>query len=302
MVMVCSCGTGEQLEISGPSVQEVKLSPGTLEVFYPHSASSVDLSEGHPLFCALKEEESGISFVNEVDDAHPMSRVYILGYACGGISIGDVDADGLVDIYCSGGASDSVLYRQVGDLRFEDVSGESGLSVRGVWSTSSQLVDVDNDGDLDIHVCNYDAPNLLYLNDGQGQFTEVGAAAGIAIKDASLSAHFADYDNDGDLDLVTKGRLYQNNTPKKNFVQVKLVGTGLIDKMALGAQVRITVADRVHTRQVSSSTGQGNQNSSILHFGLGNYAGPLKAEVSWIGGKQTTTTLKLNHLNTIHPQ
>ena len=200
MVMVCSCGTGEQLEISGPSVQEVKLSPGTLEVFYPHSASSVDLSEGHPLFCALKEEESGISFVNEVDDAHPMSRVYILGYACGGISIGDVDADGLVDIYCSGGASDSVLYRQVGDLRFEDVSGESGLSVRGVWSTSSQLVDVDNDGDLDIHVCNYDAPNLLYLNDGQGQFTEVGAAAGIAIKDASLSAHFADYDNDGDLD------------------------------------------------------------------------------------------------------
>ncbi len=213
-LLVFSCGSRDDFDTSGPSVQQVKLESGELRKFYPHREASQGSSADKQLFHALKAEESGITFVNEIDNEHPMSRVYIIGYACGGVSIGDVDADGWDDIYCSGGPRDSVLYKQVGNLRFEDVTRRSGLSGQDTWSSSSQFVDVDNDGDLDIHVCNYDAPNLLYLNDGRGQFTEVGESAGIAVKDGSLSAHFADYDRDGDLDyylvinrLIRKGGL-----------------------------------------------------------------------------------------------
>ncbi len=193
----------------------MSLEPGELKELYLHEESSKGNSKSSALFEPIAAEDSGIDFVNLVDNQHPLSRLYILGYACGGISIGDVDGDGWDDIYCTGGPGDSVLYKQVGKLKFEDITLESGVSAKGHWSVSSQFVDVDNDGDLDIYVCNYNTPNLLFINDGNGVFTESAKDSGTDVKDASLSAHFADYDNDGDLDyyLITNRLIRAGGLP-----------------------------------------------------------------------------------------
>ena len=193
----------------------MSLEPGELKELYLHEEFSKGNSKSSALFEPIAAEDSGIDFVNLVDNQHPLSRLYILGYACGGISIGDVDGDGWDDIYCTGGPGDSVLYKQVGKLKFEDITLESGVSAKGHWSVSSQFVDVDNDGDLDIYVCNYNTPNLLFINDGNGVFTESAKDSGTDVKDASLSAHFADYDNDGDLDyyLITNRLIRAGGLP-----------------------------------------------------------------------------------------
>jgi len=210
-----SCGSKKSLDTSSPTSQQVSLEPGELKELYLHEESSKGNSKSSALFEPIAAEDSGIDFVNLVDNQHPLSRLYILGYACGGISIGDVDGDGWDDIYCTGGPGDSVLYKQVGKLKFEDITLESGVSAKGHWSVSSQFVDVDNDGDLDIYVCNYNTPNLLFINDGNGVFTESAKDSGTDVKDASLSAHFADYDNDGDLDyyLITNRLIRAGGLP-----------------------------------------------------------------------------------------
>ena len=219
LLLVCmflilnSCGSKQGLDTSTPSSQNLQIDPGQIKVLYPHENRSGESSKS--LFTDLGVERTGVSFVNVVDDEHPLSRLYILGYACGGIAVGDLDGDGWDDIYCTGGPRDSVLYRQVGNLEFEDVTSSVGVAASGKWSCSAQFVDVDDDGDLDIHVCNYGEPNLLYVNDGKGNFTESGESAGMAVNDASLSAHFADYDNDGDLDyyLLTNRLIRQGGLP-----------------------------------------------------------------------------------------
>ncbi|MCH8923837.1 MAG: VCBS repeat-containing protein, partial [Planctomycetes bacterium] len=71
---------------------------------------------------------------------------------CGGVAIGDVNGDGLSDIYLTSGPRDNRLYLQTGDLRFEDVTARAGVAAPGTWSTGASLADVDGDGDLDLYV------------------------------------------------------------------------------------------------------------------------------------------------------
>ena len=96
-------------------------------------------------------------------------------WGCGGIAVGDVDNDGRPDLYFTGGAVPNRLYRQVADLVFEEVTARAGVEGKGAWSTGASLVDIDNDGDLDIYVCNYDSANLLYLNEGKWHLRRKGA-------------------------------------------------------------------------------------------------------------------------------
>jgi hypothetical protein len=156
-------------------------------------------------FESLPPEYTGIELVHPIDTNHPMKHLYFSGTTGGGIAIGDVDADGRPDVYCVHGPGGNRLYRQVGDLKFEDVTAAAGVdgSFEGanVWGTGAAMADVNNDGWLDIYVCNYDAPNLLYINLGDGTFDERGAEWGVNIPDASMMPAFCDYDLDGDLDL-----------------------------------------------------------------------------------------------------
>ncbi|WP_197527793.1 FG-GAP-like repeat-containing protein [Posidoniimonas polymericola] len=144
------------------------------------------------------------------DTSHPMKRLYYSGFAGGGVAIGDVDNDRRPDLFITSGPGGNRLYRQTGDLRFEDVTARAGVSGGESWGAGSAMVDIDADGDLDLYVCNYDSPNQLYLNQGDGRFVEGAAERGLDCVDACLTPAFCDFDGDGDLDLyVLTNRYYR---------------------------------------------------------------------------------------------
>lgn len=176
-------------------------------------------SNGTTLFEKLPADQTGLKHVNGIDTKHPYKYVYVGGYACGGLAIGDVDGDGLQDIFAAGGSGKNTLYLQKKgtSLRFADATSKvPGLDGGDLWAAGAALADIDADGDLDLYICHFDAPNQLYLNDtqvpGEPIFTESAGPLGLAIKDASFMPSFCDYDNDGDLDLFVLG--YQYRDPK----------------------------------------------------------------------------------------
>ena len=163
-----------------------------------------------PLFQEMPSKDTGIDFTNLIDNDHPLRRLYISGFASSGVAVGDIDGDGLPDLYLTRGPGTNVLYRQTAPFQFEDVTAGAGVTMATSWSSGAAFADVNGDGHTDLYVCAYDAPNALFLNDGTGKFTNIAKASGVDVKDASLMAHFQDYDRDGDLDMyLLTNRLYR---------------------------------------------------------------------------------------------
>jgi len=166
---------------------------------------------GKPLFTEVPPEDSGLTHENKLVLDHPLNRLYHSGFVCGGLAIGDFDGDGKPDLFFASGPGENRLYRQSGDLIFEDISAASGVTgSKTDWGTGASAVDIDNDGDLDLYVCNYDSPNSLFLNDGGGKFREAAAEFGLALVDSSFMPSFCDFDRDGDLDVwILTNRYYR---------------------------------------------------------------------------------------------
>ncbi len=158
-------------------------------------------------FDLVPSAETGIGFSNTVveDSLHNVLE-YMNIYTGGGVAAGDINNDGLPDLFFSGNETSSRLYLNRGGLRFEDISEKAGL-VGNRWCTGVSMVDINGDGWLDIYVnvagsAKFgDMHNLLYINDRNGHFTESAAAYGIAETRQTMNASFFDYDLDGDLDL-----------------------------------------------------------------------------------------------------
>lgn len=165
-----------------------------------------------PRFQELAPGESGLDFTIPIDNDHPDRRLYFSAMACGSVAAGDLDGDGWPDLFFAAGPVSNRLYRNGGgDLRFEEVPGAAGMADADSWCASVAMVDIDNDGDLDLYVCRYDAPNRLWLNEsrpGEFRFREEAADFGLDLVDASLMAAFADYDRDGDLDVFLVANAY----------------------------------------------------------------------------------------------
>ncbi len=162
-----------------------------------------------PQFVRLNDAKTGVDFVSRLLPDHEFAYLYHSGMTCSGLAAGDVDGDGRPDLFLANGPGANALYLQSGEgIHFEDVTQQACESLDGGdnWTSGVAMADVDNDGDLDLYVCNYDAANSLFINLGPGEgkrvrFKEMAEPAGVAVKDASHVAAFSDYDNDGDLDF-----------------------------------------------------------------------------------------------------
>ena len=154
---------------------------------------------------------------------------------------------------------------------------------------SPTLGDFDNDGWLDLYFTTVypGDKSVLYRNLGEWKFAEINEGAGLSLPQ-TYQAAWADFDNDGALDLMTGGRLFRNPGGPQHWLKVTLAGNSKINAYAIGAQVRIQLGERVLTRQVEGATGQGNQNDLTLHFGLGDRAEPVELEIRWPDGVRQT--------------
>ena len=159
-----------------------------------------------PLF--LKRSDTGIDFQNTLyftEDFNPYTyRNFFNG---GGVALGDINNDGLVDIYFTGNLVSNRLYLNKGDFQFEDITASAGVACESNWSTGSTFVDINNDGLLDLYVAKSGKPggerryNELFINNGDLTFTESAASYGLDIMGLSVQAAFFDYDGDEDLDV-----------------------------------------------------------------------------------------------------
>jgi hypothetical protein len=165
------------------------------------------------LFEQIPSSYSGIHFNNKIvesDSINPLDKLNI--YNGGGVGIGDFNNDGLQDVYLVGNAVSNKLYLNKGNMKFEDVTKQAGVAGSGGWGRGVAVVDINNDGLLDIYVCytllndSSKRTNQLYINQGVDKngvphFKEMAKEYGLDIKVHSTMASFFDYDNDGDLDM-----------------------------------------------------------------------------------------------------
>ena len=197
-------------------------------------------------------------------------RYGVAGHTIGS-AWGDLDNDGHVDLFV-GNFSHPPAYqdrpqflRNQGppDYHFEDVSDRAGLAWQESYA-SPALADYDNDGDLDLFLSTiYGGDHgVLYRNNGAWKFTDVTSEAGIR-SDRTYQAAWGDYDGDGNMDLLTDGRLYENRTTGGHWVTVKLRGAATVP----GTVVRLEAGDLTLTRRSMGATFEGNQNDPAVHCG-----------------------------------
>jgi hypothetical protein len=160
------------------------------------------------LFSLLFPSSTGITFENRLTETEEFNIIEYLYFNNGaGVAAGDINNDGLIDLYFSSNQGDNKLYLNQGDLQFEDITEQAGVAGSGDWSTGVAMADVNGDGLLDIHVCNVggykglEGTNQLYINLGDLSFRDETEAWGLAFQGFSTQAAFFDYDLDGDLDL-----------------------------------------------------------------------------------------------------
>ena len=168
------------------------------------------------LFSKLDAAKTGVDFKNKLTETHKYNYfTYPYMYLGGGVSVGDVNNDGLEDIFFTGNMVANRLYLNKGDLQFEDISESAGIMGDERWYSGTTFVDINQDGYLDIYcsVGGKNGPNnnVLYINNKDNTFTEKAAEYGIDCDGISMQSTFFDYDKDGDLDL------YVINYPPTSF-------------------------------------------------------------------------------------
>ena len=227
------------------------------------------------LFIPVSSEQTHIHFNNQLTDHDSLNILnYLYYYNGGGVAVGDINQDGLPDIYfTANGKGKNKLYLNKGNFEFEDITDKAGVKGSADWCTGATMADVNGDGWLDIYVCSVNQKlglkghNELFINNHDGTFTESAAAYGLDFSGYSTQAVFFDYDHDGDLDcfllnqsshsVETYGdtsirkfvsplagdKLYRNDghAPQERFADVSAEAG--IYSSALGYGLGVSVAD-----------------------------------------------------------
>ena len=227
-----------------------------------------------------------------------------------GVDFGDYDNDGRLDLIVTNfQGQTNTLYHNEGNGLFSDVSYASKIGTMSLpylaWGVS--FCDYDNDGYQDLFIANghldenvqafnptgfYEQPNLLFHNNRDDTFDEVGVDSGSGIRLEKVSRGFAysDYDNDGDLDLLVTNLtgnpdLLQNEGNQNAWLTLKLIGTRS-NRDAIGARVKVTAGNLTQIRDVRSGSSYLSQNDIRLHFGLGKHHQVDRVEIRWPSGLQ----------------
>lgn len=219
------------------------------------------------IFSDLGHGETGIDFRNLlVEDEVLNVAHYIYFYNGAGVAIGDINNDGLQDVFFTGNMVKNRLYLNKGGFKFDNITTESHVADMQGWCTGASMVDINQDGFLDIYVCRSaddDAnkrKNLLFINNGDLTFTEEAGKYGLADNGYSTQATFFDYDKDGDLDCFVLNH------------SVSKYSTGVTENPEIRSKKLPEYASRLyrndngHFRDVSDEAGI---ISNVLSFGLG---------------------------------
>ncbi len=158
------------------------------------------------VFSKLSSNKTNITFSNNLKETDSLNYFkYTSIYMGGGVSLGDINNDGLIDVFLTGNQVSNKLYLNKGNLEFVDITEKASVSGDNRWYTGTTMVDINNDGYLDIYCSvsgkNGVKENQLFVNNKDNTFTEKAAEYGIADVGNSVQATFFDFDNDGDLDL-----------------------------------------------------------------------------------------------------
>ena len=209
---------------------------------------------------------TGVDFRNDLEYNEKFNPYTFRNFYNGaGVALGDINNDGLVDIFLSGNQTENKLYLNKGDFKFEDITEKAGLAVPGIWSTGVSMADVNGDGLLDIYICKSgplggeERHNSLYINNGDLTFTEKAKDYGIADEGLSQHAVFFDFDKDGDLDMYLL-----NNSARSIGVYDLRVGQREI-RDSLGGN-KLYRNDKGHFVDISEEAGI---YGSAIGYGLG---------------------------------
>lgn len=218
------------------------------------------------VFERLSTDATGINFRNQLDYNEQLNTyTYRNFYNGAGVAVGDINNDGLQDLYFAGNLVDNQLYLNKGDFKFEDITAAAGVASANVWSTGVSMADVNGDGWLDIYVCKSgpldgdNRNNELFINNGDLTFTEQAKAYGVADLGLSNHAAFLDYDKDGDLDFY----LLNNSTRSVGIYDLR---KGQRDTPDPEGGNKLYRNDGGHFTDVTSEAGI---YSSAIGYGLG---------------------------------
>tara|TARA_R110000796_G_scaffold250788_4_gene380714 strand:- start:72920 stop:76201 length:3282 start_codon:yes stop_codon:yes gene_type:complete len=248
-----------------------------LYIFYSCNEKPKNIDEqevASSLFKAISTEKSGLDFKNQLTYKEDLNIIdYLYYYNGGGVAIGDINNDGLDDIYLTSNQGSDKLFLNLGNLKFKDITKNAGIIIDSTWSSGVTMEDLNNDGLLDIYVSKVgvfkglETHNLAYINQGNLIFKEQSATLGLNFSGYSTQASFFDYDNDGDMDLyllnhsthtprsygttekrievdtLSGDRFYENKLNDGNFIFEDVTSSTGIYSSALGYGLGVVASD-----------------------------------------------------------
>jgi hypothetical protein len=233
-----------------------------------HSATP----DATPLFQLM--DNTGINFDNQIADGQKENSFLFRNfYNGGGVAIGDINNDGLPDVFLTSNMGDNKLYLNKGSFHFDDITAKAGFHQDSMWSTGAVMVDINNDGWLDIYVCNSGhmenghRKNKLYINNHDNSFTESAARYGLDISAYTTQVSFFDYDNDGDLDcfMINNSPIPVNTLNNSNRRDLPDAQWPVANFLKGGGD-HLFRNDNGHFTEVTKEAGI---HGSLISFGLG---------------------------------
>ncbi len=228
-------------------------------------------------------ENTGINFRNDVKDSNEDNGFLFRNfYNGGGVALGDVNNDGLPDVFLTANQGENKLYINKDSFRFEDISQKAGLRQDGMWSTGATMVDINADGWLDIYVCNSghmnngNRKNKLYINNGNLTFTDSASAYGLDISGYCTQASFFDYDADGDLDcfLINNSPIPFSSLDYAGMRDVD-ISKWTVDEKFKGGGNHLYQNNKGYFKEVTKEAGL---HTGLISFGLGVSVGDINGD------------------------